>query len=52
MVDENDLVEFAQIRGAFASSGYEVANDGRLGEGDFGKVYKVTCKSDMCTYAH
>ena len=54
MADQRDLIEFAKIKGAFASSGYEVAandNDCRLGEGSFGKVYKVTCKSDKCTYA-
>ena len=26
-------------------------DDGTLGEGHFGKVYKAMCKSDMCTYA-
>ena len=26
-------------------------DDGTLGEGHFGKVYKAMCKSGMCTYA-
>ena len=54
MADQRDLIEFAKIKGAFGSSGYEVAandNDCRLDESSFGKVYKVTCKSDNCTYA-
>ena len=49
MADQSDLIEYAKIKGAFASRGYEV--DGRLGEGSFGKVYKVTCESNMRTYA-
>ena len=52
MADSDSMELAKKIKGACASSGYEViTNDGTLGEGHFGKVYQATCKSDMCTYA-
>ena len=44
MADQNDLSEWAKIKGALASDGYDL--DGQLGKGAFGTVYAVTRKDE------
>ena len=44
MADQNDLSEWAKIKGPLASGGYDL--DGQLGKGRFGTVYAVTRKDE------